>query len=77
MARTLLARLQWLFRTRTWVPRKKSHGLRFEIILVDLPFDIENVYCKYSLEFEWEHTKYLRGKENREDIPIMPPDLAL
>ena len=24
-----------------------------------------------------EHTKYLHVKENREDIPIMPPDMAL
>ena len=32
VARTLKARLPWLFRTRAGVPRKKSHSCKFEII---------------------------------------------
>ena len=83
MARTLMARLPWLFRNRAWVSRKKSHSCRFEIILVDFPFYSENgiLYVLNRIAsmrlFYWEHTKYLHVKENRENIPIMPPDLAL
>ena len=35
VARTLMARLPRLFRTRSWVPRKKSLGCRFGIALCD------------------------------------------
>ena len=32
VARTLMARLPWLFQTRSWVPWKKSHSCRFGIV---------------------------------------------
>ena len=32
VARTLITRLPWLFRTRAWEPRKKFHSCRFGII---------------------------------------------
>ena len=41
------------------------------------------MYCVYSLESpHWgdsneKHTIHLHFEENRKDIPIMPPDLAL
>ena len=38
MARTRMARLPRLFRNRSWVPRKKSLGCRFGIILCDFLF---------------------------------------
>ena len=33
--------------------------------------------CCVQVESLWEHTTYLEDKENRKDIPIMPPDLGL
>ena len=41
MARTLMARSPGLFRTRSWVPMKESHGCRFGMVWVDFPFCIE------------------------------------
>ena len=42
MARTLMARLPGLFRTRFWVPWKKFHSCRFGIIWGDFLSSIEN-----------------------------------
>ena len=42
VARTLMARLPWLVRTRSWVARKKSKSCRFGIIKGGVPFYIEN-----------------------------------
>ena len=42
MARTLMARLPRLFRTRSSVPWKKSHSCIFRIIYGDFLFYIEN-----------------------------------
>ena len=42
-------------------------------LMVIFHFILKMVYCVYSLE----HTKYLHVKENREDISIKPPYLAL
>ena len=51
MARTLMARLPRLFRTRSSVHRKKSLGCRFGMIKCDfLFFILKTVYCVYSLE---------------------------
>ena len=57
MARTLMAHLPWLFRTRSWVPWKKFHNCRFGIISDVFFFILKNgilcvlcVYCVYSLE---------------------------
>ena len=42
VARTLMARLPWLFRTRTLVHRNKSHRCRFRIIFFFLFFILRN-----------------------------------
>ena len=74
VARTLMARLLRLFRTRWWVPKKNCLSCSFRVIFL---FCIGTVYCVYLLKSpQWVHTTYLHVKENQSDIPIMPPDLA-
>ena len=61
----------------------KSQISRFRIIKVDFLFYIENgILCVLiriasMRRFLLEYTTYIHVKENREDIPIMRPDLAL
>ena len=83
MARTLMARLPWLFQTHSWVPWKKSHSCRCGIIQGVFLIHIENgILCVLiritsMRQFYWEHTIYLHVTENWKDIPILTPDLAL
>ena len=48
VAWTLMALLPQLFRTRSWVPKKKSHSFRLGTIYGVLLFYTEKVYCAYS-----------------------------
>ena len=81
MARTLTARIPWLFRIHSWVLRTKSFSCRFDIIWGDFLFYIENgILCVPTRiasmrRFWWEHTTYIHAKEIK--IPIMPPNLTL
>ena len=82
MARTLTARLPRLFRTRSWVPWKKSYSCRFGIIKVVFLFHIKMVYCVYSLESPHrgdsnESTQYTFMLKKIKKILIKPPNLAL
>ena len=49
MARTLMARLPRLVRTRSWVPWNKSHSCRFGIIQDEFLFYIEkwHIICTH------------------------------
>ena len=68
-----MARLPWLFPTRE-SPGKK-HSCRFWLIKDEFPFYIENgILCAV---IRMRTYKTLHGKENQEDIHIMPPDLAI
>ena len=59
-------------------PYEKSHSCRFEIIWVDFPFYIEIGILFVLIRIASMKThKYLQVEENREDIPIIPPDMAL
>ena len=79
MARTLMARLPWLFRTRSWVPRKSFIAAdlgQFRVIFFNI---LKMVYCVFSLESpHWgdsnENTQHtFMSIENQKG----PPDLAL
>ena len=48
VARTLMARLPRLFRTRCRVPCKKSHSCRFRLIKVVFLFHIKKTYTVKS-----------------------------
>ena len=51
MARTLMARLPWLFRTLSSVPRKKNlKAADLGLFRVVFYFILKMVYCVYSLE---------------------------
>ena len=78
VARTLMARLPRLFRTRSWVLRKTSHSSRVGIFFYNFLFNIEVGILYVLIRIAWrEHTTYLHVEENRGDIPTMSPDLAL
>ena len=78
-----MAHLPQLLRTDCSVPRKKFHSSKFGVIYGVFLFYIENgIVCVLiriasMRRFKWEHTKYLHDKDNQNDTPSMPPDLAL
>ena len=50
LARTLMARLPWLFQTRSWVPQKNPIATDFGKFRVIFSFILKMVSCVYSLE---------------------------
>ena len=67
MARTLMPRLPRLFRNRSCVPWKKSHSFRFELILGDFVFYIENgILC---VLIRIASSRPHRGDSNENTIP--------
>ena len=79
MARTLMACLPRLVRTRSWVPWNKFHSCRFRIVFL---FYIEKWYnvCTHKNRLGeailMRTHIYFHIEENRKDILIIPPDLA-
>ena len=70
VARTLMARLPWLLRTRSWAPKKNSHSCRQFYVWDNLGwfFILIMVCCMYSLESpRWgdsnENKTYLHVKK--------------
>ena len=64
MARTLMARIPRLFRTRTYVPLNKSHSCRFGIILDDFLFQIGKWYivCTIPMRTHNIHSYWRKSK---------------
>ena len=73
-----MAHIPWLFRTRSLVSKKKSYSCRqyciwdnFGLFFFCTVNGIRYVVCIHN-----DSVTYSHGKENRKEIPIMPPDLA-
>ena len=71
-----MARLPRLFRTRSWVPRKKIPLLQIWDNLVWFFFILKTVYCVFSLESpQWgdsnENTQYTFILKKVEKIPLL------
>ena len=82
MARTLMARLPRLFRTRSWVPWENPIPADLGYIRLFFFFILKMVYCVYSLESPHrgdfnENTQYTFMLQKIKEILFKLPDLVL